>query len=261
MGKKKALGTGHVGVALVESPNGNGHGNGEAGEASKPVKETVKVKLKDQDKAEQNIVIPAPNFRTAIFTVRGRTPYVQNAFSKKAREAMRAKQAQGSAGGGKRKRDAKDFASLFDEALHKGGSKKDPWHGIPANGIRASLISACRAVGFPMTRAKQALWVLEDGIDFNDSTPLIKITKGEPEHVEHLVRLPSGPPDIRVRGMWQPGWEAVVRIEYDADMLMLSDVANLLMRAGRQVGWGEGRPDSKNSIGMGWGTFDILDKA
>jgi hypothetical protein len=28
-------------------------------------------------------------------------------------------------------------------------------------------------------------------------------------------------------------------------------------RVGAQVGIGEGRPDSKNSTGMGWGTFEI----
>ena len=35
------------------------------------------------------------------------------------------------------------------------------------------------------------------------------------------------------------------------------DVTNLLMRVGQQVGIGEGRPDSKNSAGMGWGTFNV----
>jgi len=34
-------------------------------------------------------------------------------------------------------------------------------------------------------------------------------------------------------------------------------LTNLLARAGLQVGIGEGRPDSKNSAGMGWGLFQI----
>lgn len=38
------------------------------------------------------------------------------------------------------------------------------------------------------------------------------------------------------------------------------DVANLMNRVGAQVGIGEGRPDSKNSAGMGWGLFSIETK-
>jgi hypothetical protein len=46
-------------------------------------------------------------------------------------------------------------------------------------------------------------------------------------------------------------------VVYDADQFTLEDVSNLLARAGMQVGIGEGRPDSKMSAGMGWGTFRI----
>ena len=49
----------------------------------------------------------------------------------------------------------------------------------------------------------------------------------------------------------------MVRIRYDADMFAQEDIYNLMMRVGQQVGIGEGRPDSKNSAGMGWGLFDL----
>mgnify|MGYP001580518047 FL=1 len=55
--------------------------------------------------------------------------------------------------------------------------------------------------------------------------------------------------------MWREGWEARVRIRYDGDQFSLADVSNLLARAGLQVGVGEGRADSKNSAGIGWGFF------
>jgi ribosomal protein S17 len=41
------------------------------------------------------------------------------------------------------------------------------------------------------------------------------------------------------------------------DQFKVQDVANLLSRVGEQVGICEGRPDSKNSAGMGWGTFQV----
>lgn len=206
-----------------------------------------------------HIVIPAPNYQKLHLTVRGSAPYVQNAFSAKALEIMRGTQAEGSAAP-KKKREKKDFTDLYMQSFHVSGTEKDPWHGIPANGIRASMVAACRTTGkaLPMTQAKQAVWIIADGVDAHDhSTPLVRITKGAPHKVEHFVRLPNGSADVRVRAMWDAGWEAVVCVEYDADMLRAQDVANLLSRAGRQVGWGEGRPASKNSAGMGWGTFDV----
>ena len=57
--------------------------------------------------------------------------------------------------------------------------------------------------------------------------------------------------------MWAAGWEATVRVKFDADLLTISDIANLLMRAGLQNGIHEGRPASKMSVGMGWGTFEV----
>ena len=62
---------------------------------------------------------------------------------------------------------------------------------------------------------------------------------------------------------WRRGAAVVARlsllqeIRWDADQFTLDDVTNLLSRVGLQVGIGEGRPDSKNSAGMGWGLFEI----
>jgi hypothetical protein len=57
--------------------------------------------------------------------------------------------------------------------------------------------------------------------------------------------------------MFDAGWTTTLRVTFDADLFTLTDITNLLMRAGMQVGVGEGRPSSKNGIGMGWGTFSI----
>ncbi len=86
-----------------------------------------------------------------------------------------------------------------------------------------------------MSRAKLALFVLADGIDADDGTPLVRITKGEPRYAEHFVRNESGVCDLRPRPLWEAGWEASVRVRFDADQFTLLDVANLLSRAGIQV--------------------------
>lgn len=200
----------------------------------------------------QSISIKPPNFQTAIFRIIGTAPYVQNKFSQKAHDLMRATQEAGSTGRSKRQKETKDFYAAYEQATHRSA---EGWAGIPAPAFRNAMISACRTVGFKMTLAKLSVFVEADGFDVDDGTPLVRIIKGEPRYHEALVRLQTGVADIRPRPMWEPGWEALIRITFDADQFTLADLSNLLMRVGMQVGVGEGRPDSKNSAGMGWGTF------
>jgi len=201
-----------------------------------------------------NVTIPAPKFSTVEFLIRGTAPYVQNAFSKKAREMMKAKQEAGSTAKKGGKKDAKDFEACFKEAQHVSDAG---WHGIPAGAFRNAIVSACRTVGFKMTLAKLSVFIEADGFDANEGTPLVRITKGKPEYCEHSVRIQMTT-DVRARAMWREGWEAKLRVRFDGDQFTVDDVANLVMRVGMQVGIGEGRPDSKTSCGMGWGMFEIV---
>ena len=204
----------------------------------------------------QHLTITAPNFQTAVFQIKGNAPYVQLAFGEKARNEMREKQAAGSTASKGKKRAAKDFDQCFVEAQHR---SKDGWCGIPAGAVRNALVAACSIVGFHMTKGKKSIFVEADGFDVREGTPLIKLN-GEPRHVEHSVRNASGVADIRVRAMFDEGWTAKLTITFDADIFTTGDIANLLLRAGLQVGIGEGRPSSKNSCGMGWGTFTVEGK-
>lgn len=203
-----------------------------------------------------SLSISPPQFMWAEIKIRGTTPYCQNAFGAKARAKMIADQEAGSAGKSRKKKEGKDFDSCYEEAKH---ISTEGWLGMPCSGFRNAMISACRAAGVVMTRAKLAVYVEPDGFDASSDDPLVKITKGKPERRDAAVRNASGVIDIRPRPVWKPGWEAKLRIRYDADMLTRDDVANLLMRAGLQVGIGEGRPDSKQSCGIGWGLFEICD--
>jgi len=200
---------------------------------------------------QRKVEITPPNMQTAIFAIEGIAPYVQLRFSEKAQAAMLDKQKAGSKVRSKNK-EAKDVTALFEGAMYvldSGG------RGIPCSSFRNALISACRLVGFPMTKAKLGFFIECDAIDKLDGTPLVKIS-GEPHMVIHHVRNATGVADLRVRAMWDQ-WSAQVRVTFDADLFSLEDVSNLLARAGLQVGIGEGRPDSKQSTGMGWGQFKL----
>jgi len=204
------------------------------------------------------VTIAPPNFQTAQFLIRGTSPYVQNKFSQKAKNMMHEKHEAGSVAKKGVRREAKDFQACYEGAKYV---SRDGWNGMPASAFRCAMISACRTVGFAMTIAKLSVFVEADGFDAEDGTPLIRITQGAPQYREHCVRNATGVPDIRPRPMWLEGWEALVRVRFDADQFRLADVANLMMRVGAQVGIGEGRPDSKKSTGMGWGMFEIARQA
>lgn len=219
----------------------------------------VTKKNEEAKNGTSTLTISKPNLRMSSFKIRGKTPYCQNKFSAKAKEQIRITQEAGSTGKKNIKKVARDFKANFEGAKH---IAEDGWYGIPAPGIRAALVSACRVCGFTMTRAKLSIFVEPDGFDVDDETPLVKITKGKPKpfDIDRLdtVRNESGVIDLRARPKWKSGWEAIVRITFDADQFTVEDVANLLLRAGLQVGIGEGRPDSKKSTGMGWGLFEVI---
>ena len=200
----------------------------------------------------ETLTISAPNFQTIDLRIEGTSPYMQARFSYKTMITMAEKMKAGSTAKKGAKKDPRDFDADYQGAMHV---SEEGWIGMPASAFRNACISACRMCGFQMTRAKLSVFVLADGVDVVDGTPLIRI-EGEPERSQMMVRNATGVPDIRVRPMWRK-WAAVVRIRFDADQFTAQDVVNLLARVGMQVGIGEGRPDSKSSAGMGFGLFRI----
>lgn len=197
------------------------------------------------------VVIKPSNIQRAVFSIRGTAPLVQARFSKKAE--LMAKMAEGATAKNKRERKARDYEQEMRDAMHV---SSEGWQGIPAPAFRAAMISACRLVGFKMTLAKLSVFVEADGLDAMDGQPLVKF-EGTPEiHTMH-TRNATGVVDVRCRPMWRE-WSSEVRIKYDADQFSLQDITNLMQRVGMQVGIGEGRPDSRSSAGLGWGTFEIV---
>jgi hypothetical protein len=199
------------------------------------------------------IRVTKPKLRSATVAIRGISPYVQHAFSEKQRKQMEETQRQGQQARGKRNRQPKDFDQVYENAKHV---SKLGWIGIPAPAFRNAMISACRLIGFKMTHAKLSVFVEADSIDSKDGTPLVEIL-GEPRIHEASVRNESGVADIRWRPMWED-WSANVRLTWDEDQFSATDIMNLMLRAGLQVGIGEGRPDSPNSNGLGWGRFEVV---
>jgi len=202
---------------------------------------------------QKTVTISAPNFKTAVFEVNGIAPLVIHRFSAKTKNEMKLKMETGKAASSKKNREAKNTDDTYNEARY---ISKEGWDGLHAGSIRHALISACRLVGFKMTLAKLSIFVIQDGWDaMEPQIPLIRIY-GNPVKQEDMARVETGQPYVTIRAAYH-GWSAKIKIRWDSDQFTADDIFNLLYRAGMQVGVGEGRPDSKKSVGMGWGLFEV----
>ena len=193
------------------------------------------------------------NLKVLSVPIVGTAPYCQHKFSAKMREIMLGAQIDPTQKKGKRNKGARDIAQEFIGAQHISSAG---WIGIPAAAFRCAAIDACRLVDFKMTLAKMSIFVEHDGLDADDGQPLVRLIAGEPEMNQMVGRLANGTAMVVIRPLWRE-WGAMVRVRYDADQFSAEDVINLMNRAGQQIGVGEGRPFSKNSAGLGWGTFVV----
>ena len=207
-------------------------------------------------KATTLVTIAPPKFETAEFTLKGLAPLVIHRFSSKTKNEMKLKMETGKAASSKKNRDPKNTDVTFFESRY---ISPEGWDGVHASAFRQALISACRLVGFKMTLAKLSLFVIQDGWDAEEpQIPLVRI-HGTPVKQEDMARVETGQPYVTVRAAYH-NWSIKLRIRWDSDQFTVSDIANLLMRVGMQVGIGEGRPDSKKSSGMGWGLFEVVNE-
>lgn len=207
----------------------------------------------DNNGSTDIVRIQPVNFQRLELHIRGTSPYVQCRFSEKAFAKMKETQAAGQQARSKRVREPRQFDEDYQAAFHR---DPDGRQGLPAPAIRNAIISACRLVGFAMTKAKLSVFVEADAYDKQDGSPLVYF-EGTPERTDLPVTNATGVVDIRVRPMWRE-WSSVLHLKWDADQFSAEDIVNLIDRAGQQVGIGEGRPDSKRSNGMGWGQFEVV---
>jgi hypothetical protein len=202
----------------------------------------------------ETVTITPPRFQRSNIRIAGTSAYVQHKFSEKARKIMEDRMAEGSRGKNVRRAKApRMFEEEYEAAMHR---TADGHYGIPAPGFRSALISACRLVGFSRPMARLSIFVEADGYDVESGMPLVFL-EGEPRIFPAPVRI-----GMTTSTVWRPMWEqwsATLRLRWDADQFTPVDVANLLARAGGQVGVGEGRPDSKNSDGLGYGLWEIVE--
>lgn len=124
--------------------------------------------------------------------------------------------------------------------------------GVPLAGFKNSLISACRNTDLRMTALRQTIFVSCP----HDPTFAI-IESDHPPHMDSRICRLAGAartPIERFRPMWET-WRTTIDVEFDANMMTSSEVANLVSVAGFYVGICEGRPERSS---LGWGRWKIV---
>ena len=206
--------------------------------------------------ATQTVMVSRPRFQTIELEVRGTTPLLIHRRSPGTVDAMLAKHIAGSAQSSKRMEKApKNVGALFNDCRfidHVGG-----WDGISCAAIRNALVRSCQVVQIAMTDAKRCLFVVADGFDRTDGTPLVRIHADEPVIDQRIAIVARGGSDVRIRPRYDE-WGMIVRVSFDADWFMAEDIVNLMLRAGKQNGIGDGRSFSPMSAGIGMGAFDVI---
>ncbi len=172
------------------------------------------------------------NFAVATFEIIGTAPFVSNVF----RTCSPLQRGEGS----------------FHASMYKSA---EGWYGISATAFKAAMVRACEHFDIKMPQARQWLFVMGDGLDDEGLAQLVRFTHGTPERYETVCGNVHA-----VRGRWAPGWRVVLRVKYDADQITLGTIRQILTRAGTSVGVGAGRPQSMMSVGMGWGTFEMVEE-
>jgi hypothetical protein len=206
---------------------------------------------------QETVTIKPANIVRANVLIKGTTPLVQAKFSEKAKrklieDAQRSKAHRKS----KSEQEPRDFDQEYKDAQH---ISTEGWNGHPCSAFRKAMIDACRTTGLVMTRAKMSVFVVSEGLDRDEGIPLVRILGPGPEKHLGMVRADKGSATVASRPMFKE-WGAKLCLEYDADMVSGEEVINLLDRAGRQVGIGEGRNFSREGTGLGWGCFSVVNE-
>lgn len=173
---------------------------------------------------------------TLRFTIEGRTSLIQHNWSEKAKKQMRDKHA----GKKTKTREVRDPEAEGEAATYY---TTDGKYGIPVKGLKACIIGAAhKDLGIEKTLVRKALF-----IPCNDANDVLAMECDPPVLREDYVRVGQST-DLRYRPEFHK-WAVTFNLEYDAELLTVDDIANLINRAGFGVGLCEWRPEKGGENG------------
>lgn len=196
----------------------------------------------------ERLEVPQQNLRSVDVKIVGTTELIVHRFSEKALKMIEDIQAKKTKTRVKRnpKQEYEECFYRWGKGNTNGSNYPENWDGkstgIPAVALKKAMITAVSQItGVTKVLARQAFHIDGD---------VLKIENGKPYMRSDHVRIGIKQTDIRYRPAYPAGWTVTVPITYDADVISLDQLMNLLERAGFGVGLCEHRPEKDGSYGM-----------
>ena len=200
---------------------------------------------------EQVITIPALDIRTATVKIVGDSPLIMHKWSEKAKKEILDKQMKKAKSKG---HDAKDpFADFISSMYWLDGEPENKTpegfaaaledgarFGFPSTAVKAAAVAAAYRAGITknMVSMNGAFHVIGEFVEIN----------GEPVMREDMVKVGMGVADIRYRGEF-PEWWSSFTVHYNASVLSLEQLINMINMGGFACGIGEWRAEKGGTFG------------
>ena len=200
---------------------------------------------------EQVITIPALDIRTATIKIVGDSPLIMHKWAEKAKKEILDKQMKKAKSKG---HDAKDpFADFISSMYWLDGEPEDETpegfakaiengarFGFPATAIKAAAVAAAYRAEITKNKVSMngAFHIIGEFVEIH-GTPIMR---------EDMVRIAMGTADIRYRGEF-PEWWAEFTVRYNAAVLSLEQLINMINMGGFACGIGEWRAEKGGVYG------------
>lgn len=194
----------------------------------------------------EQVLIKPLNIREVTLKIEGTAPLVMHKWSEKAKKEILDKQMGKTKVGKNLKNPEYDYWQSmyhFNEAQESHiGHIEGNRYGFPAVAFKCAMVTAVTSVGsMTKVQARQCFYIQSD---FKD---LVEI-HGVPTMREDMVRVGMGSADIRYRGEFAQ-WHVFLNIKFNADVISMDNLINLLNLAGFGVGIGEWRSEKDGVLG------------
>jgi len=169
--------------------------------------------------------------REVVIPIVGISPLITHKFSEKAMKMIQDKQA----GKAKNKKhDLRDPEAEMEAAKHISALG---WDGFPAAGFKAAMTRGAKMIGMVMKDTQTSFFVQANC----EETQLVRIF-GESRMRTDQVRVGMGSADIRYRPEYV-NWTAELTIEFNAGVVSIDQIYQMVKAAGYGCGIGEMRPE------------------
>lgn len=185
---------------------------------------------------EKPVSLVEANIQETIVTIYGMTALLSDRISDETLQEIEDKQR----GKAKGPREFRDPEKEWQDKLYRVPGTDA--FGFPASGVKAAMVAAgYRCMGEQMTRLRAMFTIPAELIVIQDSVPLMR---RDPGRLQGKTLTPIYRPEFRVP------WKADVPFKFNASLITVEQLFNLVDLAGFSIGIGAWRPENDGNFGQ-----------